>query len=144
MIFLLYIGTSALIIIFLTSREQRNIVQFCTNSHQSPSPLVSGKTPKGGTTERQCHHTKRCPIRRARWARDLQPGDKWHEKSDSRLLAIACVVIKLNFGSDFEQKVWLWFEDKVQTRFWSWNFVSILLLMFVCGYGVESWSMFSS
>ena len=32
MIFLLYTGTSASIIIFLTSREQRNIVQLCTRS----------------------------------------------------------------------------------------------------------------
>ena len=53
------------------------------------------------------------------------------------------LIIKLNFCLDFEH-VGQDFEVEVQARFWSWSLVSILLLMFVWDYEVESWSIFWS
>ena len=49
------------------------------------------------------------------------------------------LVINLNFWSDFEH-FGQDFEVEVRARFWSWGLVSILLMMFNCGYKVESWS----
>ena len=87
---------------------------FNGDSHQSPNPLVSGWTPKGGTTERQVQ------SRGPDGAGDLQPGDKWHEKSDSSLLAVGDVVIKLNFNSDFEQKILkIKFRQDFEAKIWS-------------------------
>ena len=52
------------------------------------------------------------------------------------------LVIKLNFCSDFEHKVWSRFWSWVSGKIWSWSLVGILLLMFCRGYEVESWSRF--
>ena len=54
------------------------------------------------------------------------------------------LVIKLNFCSDFEQKIWSRFEVEVQAKYWGWSLVGILLPMFGWHYEVESWSRFWS
>ena len=54
------------------------------------------------------------------------------------------LVIKLNFCSDFEHKVWSRFWSWSSGKIWSWSLVSILLLMFCRGNEVESWSRFWS
>ena len=55
-----------------------------------------------------------------------------------------CLVIKLNFCSDFEHKVWSRFWSWSSGKIWSRSLVSILLLMFCRGNEVESWSRFWS
>ena len=67
------------------------------------------------------------------------------------VLATACcrygsggLVIKLNFCSDFEHKVWSKFWSCSSGKTWSWSLVSILLLVFRRGNEVESWSKFWS
>ena len=67
------------------------------------------------------------------------------------VLATACcrygsggLVIKLNFCSDFEQKVWSLFWSWSSGKIWSRSLFSILLLMFWSGNEVESWSRFWS
>ena len=67
------------------------------------------------------------------------------------VLATACcrygsggLVIKLNFCSDFEQKVWSLFWSWSSGKIWSRSLFSILLLMFWSGNEAESWSRFWS
>ena len=67
------------------------------------------------------------------------------------VLATACcrygsggLVIKLNFCSDFEHKVWSLFWSWSSGKIWSRSLFSILLLMFWSGNEVESWSRFWS
>ena len=67
------------------------------------------------------------------------------------MLATACcrygsggLVIKLNFCSDFEHKVWSLFWSWSSGKIWSRSLFSILLLMFWSGNEVESWSRFWS
>ena len=52
------------------------------------------------------------------------------------------LVIKLNFCSDFEHKVWSRFWSWISGKIWSRSLLSILLLMFCKGNEVESWSRF--
>ena len=100
----------------------------------SPQALwFQGKRQRGAPLRDSA--TKICSIQRARWARDLQPGDKWHEKTPC----------------------YWWCSHKVKWfRFWAKGLVKILklkfrqdlrlasffLLMFCRGYKVESWSRF--
>ena len=72
----------------LQARTQLN-GHFDGDSHRSPSPLVSGRTPKGGTTESQ--HHQRCPIWRARWAGDLQPGKSGVSRAALILLVLMMI-----------------------------------------------------
>ena len=65
------------------------------------------------------------------------------------VLATACcrygsggLVIKFNFCSDFEHKVWSLFWSWSSGKIWSRSLFSILLLMFCKGNEVESWSRF--
>ena len=67
------------------------------------------------------------------------------------VLATACcrfgsegLVIKLNFCSDFDHKVWSRFWSWSSGKIWSRSLFSILLLMFCKGNEVESWSRFWS
>ena len=52
------------------------------------------------------------------------------------------LVIKLNFCSDFEHRVWSRSWSWSSGKIWCWSLVSILLLMFCRGCEVESWSRF--
>ena len=63
------------------------------------------------------------------------------------VLATACcrfgsegLVIKLNFCSDFDHKVWSRFWSWSSGKIWSRSLFSFLLLMFCKGNEVESWS----
>ena len=84
-----------------------------------PKPFGFRMNAKGG------HHWETGPPRDVQFrgpdgAGDLQPGDKWHEKSDSSLLAVGDVVIKLNFNSDFEQKILrIKFRQDFEAKIWS-------------------------
>ena len=84
-----------------------------------PKPFGFRMNAKGG------HHWETGPPRDVQsrgpdGAGDLQPGDKWHEKSDSSLLAVGDVVIKLNFNSDFEQKILkIKFRQDFEAKIWS-------------------------
>ena len=87
MIFLLYTGTSALII-FLTSSEQRNIVQLCTTSSLTEEGgLREGSVKRGALCQRRSSNLQLQMNRancKSRWGwgywRLLPRKRKWHEK----------------------------------------------------------------